>query len=125
MTDGPLQLLITNARVATGDPVRYNIGILGGVIVSMTSAEVSVPAARVVDAAGRWVIPGAIDTHAHIKSRRSTATCPASATTTTSPSKPAAPSQAAARPRSITSTGPTNSCPHTAARWPMRRHSRG
>jgi dihydroorotase-like cyclic amidohydrolase len=66
MTDGPLQLLITNARVATGDPVRYNIGILGGVIVSMTSAEVSVPAARVVDAAGRWVIPGAIDTHAHI-----------------------------------------------------------
>ena len=69
-TDAPLQLVILNARVATEDPTLYNIGIRDGVIVSMASSgEEPAPAENVVDAAGRWVIPGAIDTHSHINQR--------------------------------------------------------
>jgi dihydropyrimidinase len=69
-TEGPLQLVILNAKVATDDPSLYNIGVRGGVIVSMTnSSEPSSPADTVLDAAGRWVIPGAIDTHSHINQR--------------------------------------------------------
>jgi dihydroorotase-like cyclic amidohydrolase len=62
----PLDLAVTNARIATtGDPC--NIGIRAGLIVAITTGDEDLGAARrVVDAAGRWVIPGAIDTHAHI-----------------------------------------------------------
>lgn len=67
---GPFQLVVTGARIATGDPQRYNIGVRGGVIVAMASAGEDLgPAQTVVDAAGRWVIPGAVDTHAHINQR--------------------------------------------------------
>jgi dihydropyrimidinase len=65
-----LQLLIRNARIATDDSLLYNIGVRDGLIVSMTSSEVlPSPATTVIDANGRWVIPGAIDTHAHINQR--------------------------------------------------------
>jgi dihydroorotase-like cyclic amidohydrolase len=66
----PLQLIIRNARIATQDSQLHNIGIRDGVIVSMTSSDEDLGAAtEIVDAAGRWVIPGAIDTHAHINQR--------------------------------------------------------
>lgn len=66
----PLQLLITNARIATSDELLYDIGVRDGVIVSMASSqEVQQAAHTVLDAGGRWVIPGAIDTHAHINQR--------------------------------------------------------
>ncbi|MCW2780730.1 MAG: hypothetical protein JWR35_1179 [Marmoricola sp.] len=69
-TESPLQLVILNAKVATDDPSLYNIGVRDGVIVSMTnSSEPTSPADAVLDAAGRWVIPGAIDTHSHINQR--------------------------------------------------------
>lgn len=65
-----LQLLIVNAQLATHDTLRYNIGVRDGVIVSITdNAEPRPAASAVVDAEGRWVIPGAIDTHAHIDQR--------------------------------------------------------
>ncbi len=68
--DATLQLLIRNAKIATDDPMLYNIGVRDGLIVSMTSsAEPPAPAVTVIDAEGRWVIPGAIDTHAHINQR--------------------------------------------------------
>ena len=71
-TDGPLQLVILNAKIATGDDMLYHIGVRCGVIVSMTSADVQpVPAMTTIDAGGRWVIPGAIDTHSHINQRAS------------------------------------------------------
>ncbi|WP_104106351.1 amidohydrolase family protein [Nocardioides sp. 616] len=67
---GHLQLLVTNAKIATDDSLLYNIGVRDGVIVSMTdSTEPHAPADTVLDAEGRWVIPGAIDTHAHINQR--------------------------------------------------------
>jgi dihydroorotase-like cyclic amidohydrolase len=73
MTDrsgGPFQLVVTGARIATGDPRRYNIGVRDGVIAAMAAGDEDLGTAEtVVDAAGRWVIPGAIDTHAHINQR--------------------------------------------------------
>ncbi len=68
--DEPLQLVIKNARIATQDTVFHHIGVRDGLIVSLTTSD-ETPAAAVteVDAGGRWVIPGAIDTHAHINQR--------------------------------------------------------
>ncbi|MHB1173364.1 MAG: dihydroorotase [Lacisediminihabitans sp.] len=65
-----LQLVILNARIATDDSRLYNIGVRDGLIVSMTSSDEDLGAATtVLDAGGRWVIPGAIDTHSHINQR--------------------------------------------------------
>jgi len=62
----PLDLAVTNARIATtGEP--RNIGVRAGRVVAVTTAEEDLgPARQQVDAAGRWVIPGAIDTHSHM-----------------------------------------------------------
>ena len=71
-SDGPapLQLTVRNARIATDDPFLHNIGVRDGLIVSLAdSSEDLGPSETVVDAGGRWVIPGAIDTHAHINQR--------------------------------------------------------
>ena len=63
------QLVVRNARIATGDTLR-NIGVRDGVIVALTTSGQDLgPAERIVDAGGRWVIPGAIDTHSHINQR--------------------------------------------------------
>lgn len=62
----PLDLVITNARIETAGPLR-NVGIRGTRIAAITLAEESLgDAGQVVDADGRWTIPGAIDTHSHI-----------------------------------------------------------
>ncbi len=67
---GAFDLVIANARIRTGDAALYNIGITDGVIVAMSDSSRNLgPSAEVVDAGGRWVIPGAIDTHAHINQR--------------------------------------------------------
>jgi dihydropyrimidinase len=62
-----LDLVITGARIATHDRRLKNIGISGGRIVAVVDEAEELGAAEtVVDARGRWVIPGAIDTHSHI-----------------------------------------------------------
>ncbi|MEU8251393.1 amidohydrolase family protein [Nonomuraea sp. NPDC048916] len=62
-----LDLLITGARTATHDSRLRNIGVRDGRIVAFADASEDLgDAPVVVDAAGRWVIPGAIDTHSHI-----------------------------------------------------------
>jgi len=69
-TTDALQLVIRNARISTNDTALHNIGVRKGVIVAITSREEDLgPAEVTLDAAGRWVIPGAIDTHAHINQR--------------------------------------------------------
>lgn len=66
---GLLQLVIRNARISTYGPLR-TIGVCDGVIVTLATQEHELgPALREIDARGRWVIPGAIDTHAHIDQR--------------------------------------------------------
>lgn len=68
MTD--LELIINNARLRTDDKELHNVGIRDGSIVALTGRSEDLGTAAVVlDAAGRWLIPGAIDTHAHINQR--------------------------------------------------------
>jgi len=68
--DGAPRLVIRNARLASDDQQFYNITVRGGTIVSLASRDEDPgPAETVLDAEGRWVIPGAIDTHSHINQR--------------------------------------------------------
>jgi len=65
-----LQLIIKNARLKTNDQNLHNIGVRDGTIVALTGRSEDLGTAAVtLDAAGRWVIPGAIDTHVHINQR--------------------------------------------------------
>jgi dihydroorotase-like cyclic amidohydrolase len=65
MTD--FDLLIRNARTTAAENDPWHIAIRDGVIAAITSRDTAPGAARqVIDADGRWVIPGAIDTHTHI-----------------------------------------------------------
>ncbi len=66
-----MNLWLTNARLfdGTGGPVRAGAGILieDGVITRMGRAADAVPpGADVIDVAGRTVMPGMIDAHAHV-----------------------------------------------------------
>lgn len=58
-------LVVRNARVATAaDVFECDIGIRDGRIAALAQRLAS--AARVIDAEGRWVLPGGIDGHCHI-----------------------------------------------------------
>jgi dihydropyrimidinase len=60
--------VIRNAVVATAaDVYQADIGIAGGVITTL--GRNLGPARRDIDAAGRYVLPGGIDTHCHLTSR--------------------------------------------------------
>lgn len=60
-------LLITGARTSTFEDGLQNIAVSSGRIVAVSAAgEIPGPAKEVIAAEGRWVIPGAIDTHVHI-----------------------------------------------------------
>lgn len=63
-----VDLLVRNARAVMADQTVWcDIGISAGRIASITPWGAEGPeSSRVLDADGRWVIPGAIDTHAHI-----------------------------------------------------------
>ena len=65
-----LDLVVANAKIYSNDPSLYNIGIKDGVIVALSGNTQDLGrTAQITDAAGRWVIPGAIDSHAHINQR--------------------------------------------------------
>ncbi len=60
------ELTIRNGTVATeAETARRDIGIAGGKIVAM--AERLPAGTRDIDAAGRYVLPGGIDSHCHIE----------------------------------------------------------
>jgi dihydropyrimidinase len=60
-------LLIRNARTTAAEGNPRHIAVKDGVIAALTSRDIDPgPARQVIDADGRWVIPGAIDTHTHI-----------------------------------------------------------
>ena len=57
--------IIRNGRIATASDVfACDIGIAGGRIAAL--GHDLGPAGEVIDAAGRWVLPGGIDSHVHI-----------------------------------------------------------
>jgi len=67
----PFDVLITGARlvdVATSEIRAADIGLVGPLVASVHAPGSRGDAARVVDAAGRFVAPGLIDTHMHVES---------------------------------------------------------
>ena len=71
MTDTPqFDLTIRNGRISTDKDTYYaDIGIRDGIIAAI-GANLA-PGLEDIDAAGRWVLPGGIDSHAHIEQRSS------------------------------------------------------
>jgi len=67
----PFDVLITGAQlvdVATSEIRAADIGLVGPLVASVHAPGSRGDAGRVVDAAGRFVAPGLIDTHLHIES---------------------------------------------------------
>lgn len=63
-----LDLLIKNGKVYTGYGFTVlNVGVENEKIVSMTSPEIVPDAREVLDIEGQYLIPGAIDTHMHVR----------------------------------------------------------
>jgi dihydropyrimidinase len=63
-------LVIRNGTVATAaDTAACDVGVRGGVIVAL--GQSLAPGARDIDAAGKLVLPGAIDSHCHLEQRSS------------------------------------------------------
>jgi allantoinase len=60
-------VLIKNGKIVTADAVKEgNILVKDGKIAAVLDAGVEVEAEKVIDATGKMVFPGAIDTHAHL-----------------------------------------------------------
>lgn len=60
-------LIVRRAHVATaGDVFDADIGITDGRIVALAKSLAAGPATREIDAAGRFVTPGGIDSHCHV-----------------------------------------------------------
>ncbi|MFO1306334.1 MAG: dihydropyrimidinase [Burkholderiales bacterium] len=59
-----LDLVVRNARVATAaDVFECDIGVSGGRIAALGR---DLAGRRAIDAAGRWVLPGGVDSHCHL-----------------------------------------------------------
>ena len=66
MTPDTFDLTIRNGRISNADRTFHaDIGVRDGVIVAI--APDLPPGTRDVDASGRWVLPGGIDSHCHIE----------------------------------------------------------
>lgn len=66
MSDTPFDLTVRNGRISTDTQTfEADIGIRNGAIVAI---ETNLPPGREdIDAAGRWVLPGGIDSHVHVE----------------------------------------------------------
>lgn len=61
------ELLVKNGKIVTADSVKEgDIAVKDGKIAAILSPGVEVEAEKVIDAGGKYVFPGAIDTHAHL-----------------------------------------------------------
>ena len=61
-----LDLVVRNARPVAADRPMVDLGIRNGTVVVVAESGVLPAARREVDAAGRFVVPGAVDTHTHV-----------------------------------------------------------
>ena len=61
------ELLVKNGKIVTADSVKEgDIAVKDGKIAAILAPGVEVEAEKVIDAGGKYVFPGAIDTHAHL-----------------------------------------------------------
>ncbi|MEU6117503.1 dihydroorotase family protein [Streptomyces sp. NPDC047117] len=66
--NGGHDLLVRNARVVTPDGVlRAGVAVDGGRITALTAPDARPAARSVLDAAGRHLLPGVIDSHVHFR----------------------------------------------------------
>jgi dihydropyrimidinase len=62
-----LDTLVRGGRVVTAsDVIETDVAIAGGRIVALGPGEALPPAARTIDATGKYVLPGLIDCHLHV-----------------------------------------------------------
>ncbi len=60
-------VLVKNGKIVTADSIQDgNVAIKDGKIAAILAVGEEPEAAKVIDAAGKYVFPGAIDTHAHL-----------------------------------------------------------
>ena len=60
-------LLIKNGKIVTADAITEGgVAVKDGKIAAVLGAGVEPEAAKVIDAGGKYIFPGAIDTHAHL-----------------------------------------------------------
>jgi len=65
MSHTPFDLTIRNGRISTsGDTFEADIGVIQGKIATI-GANLS-PGRKDIDARGKWVLPGGIDSHCHV-----------------------------------------------------------
>jgi dihydropyrimidinase len=66
MTNAQFDLTIRNARVSTAsDTFHADVGVIDGKVACI--AQGLAPGKHDIDAAGRWLLPGGIDSHCHIE----------------------------------------------------------
>jgi len=62
-----MELIVKNGTVATAaDVYRADVGVAGGRVVAIGESLAPTNGTRVIDAAGRYVLPGGVDTHTHL-----------------------------------------------------------
>ena len=65
---GPFDLLVRGGDVVVGDALQaLDIGVEGGRIAALLPRGSDASAARVLEAAGKAVLPGVIDSHVHVR----------------------------------------------------------
>ncbi len=68
MSTQPADLVIRNARIANAEStLDASIAVRDGKIIAVAADDLMPPAKEVIDARGRYVIPGAIDSHVHFR----------------------------------------------------------
>ncbi|HEV8635299.1 MAG TPA: dihydropyrimidinase [Chloroflexota bacterium] len=62
-----MDLIVANGTVVTAaDVYRADVGVRGGRIVAISEELTPGPSTRVLDASGRYVFPGGVDSHTHL-----------------------------------------------------------
>jgi len=61
-----MRLLIRNGTVVTADETLRADVLIEGERIAAVAASIGAPVDRVIDAAGRYVLPGAVDVHTHL-----------------------------------------------------------
>ena len=62
-----MRTLIKSGTVVNADATTRADVLIDGETIALIGSDLNVPADRTIDAAGKWVIPGAIDVHTHME----------------------------------------------------------